>query len=303
MFLIKGPSATILYTGDFRIHLSETRRIRSLFSLNGKLIHNIDSCYVDTTFCLPIAFHLPSRNECLNAIISLCSDWFSRSQNGVVQIECKSRYGLEFVMVSLAKHFKCKVQVKPEQFAQYQYLDNVRKYLTVDSEEDNKTKIRFCTKFPSRIMGNENAEENVLKIIPTVMYFTKRSNISPQEMFECVEEKKVRVCYSSHSSFEEVIEFLRLISPRNVYPNVIPADSKLFTNLQDVKQLLVSYLYLNDDDKPLSAEEVNSLPLPSSRMSFKKNKRKRSHSIDKESLPLLASPPLSDENTPTPTIS
>lgn len=50
-FLFQGSNGTVLYTGDFRLAKGEVSRMELLHS--GGRVKDIQSVYLDTTFCDP----------------------------------------------------------------------------------------------------------------------------------------------------------------------------------------------------------------------------------------------------------
>ena len=239
MFLIDGESGTVLYTGDFRLHVGQTKKLQSLFTVTGAK-YTFDSVYVDTTFFTEKAVTIPSRETCLDMIIKTTSNWIQREgAKRIVHIFSRSNYGYEFLMITLSKYFKTKVHVTTSQFQRYRYVPSIRECLTTDTNTD----IHFCQH------GDRNADRHdmpcsmhfdavpdVLQIIPSVMYFTRGNKVTPTQMTVCENETTIRMCYSSHSSYEEIVDFLTALNPKHIYPNVKPNDKY---SLEEVKQKLV----------------------------------------------------------------
>ena len=130
-------------------------------------------------------------------------------------------------MLALAKHFNCKIHVTAAQYHRYRFVPDIVNILTRNAQSTN---IHFCQqdsnfgRFDRALLpcGKElNFLPNVLQIIPSVMYFTK-SRVTPKEMVVCESETLVRVCYSSHSSYEEIVDFLSALKPDFIYPSVRP---------------------------------------------------------------------------------
>ena len=71
------------------------------------------SIYVDTTFCIPKAFYIPSRKQCEDGVISLVNSHFQEyGPNGHVWIESRTKYGHETLLKELSIHMKMKVSFK-----------------------------------------------------------------------------------------------------------------------------------------------------------------------------------------------
>ena len=78
-----------------------------------------------------------------------------------------------------------------------------------------------------RIAGNRQFGINTLRIQPSAMYFTRPEGGRAAQLVETSEPSGVvRVCYSTHSSYEGIIDFMRTIRPENISANVCPKDCK-----------------------------------------------------------------------------
>ncbi|XP_019648265.2 protein artemis isoform X4 [Ailuropoda melanoleuca] len=108
MFLFQGNNGTVLYTGDFRLAKGEAARMELLHS--GGRVKDIQSVYLDTTFCDPKFYQIPSREECLSGIVELVRSWITRSPYHVVWLNCKAAYGYEYLFTNLSEEFG--VQIK-----------------------------------------------------------------------------------------------------------------------------------------------------------------------------------------------
>ena len=240
MFLIEGSRGTILYTGDFRLHVGDTKRIRTLFSECSHRLHEIRSVYVDTTFAIPEAFRIPSRKESMEIILELAEKWFAAGSTGpqkVVHVFSRTNYGYEFLMKALATHFSTKIHATNSQIDRYKHVESVKNILT----SDPSVKIHFCRSVMDKklmpCLKSFGEKPNVLQIIPSVMFFTKKYRVRPADLLVSEDETTMRVCYSTHSSFEEVVDFLKEIQPSHIFANVIP-NSNNFTTLDQVNQML-----------------------------------------------------------------
>lgn len=69
----------------------------------------IDSMYVDTTFCIPEAFYIPSRDDCLSATASLVVAWLRRSPHHYVHVSSRTKYGHEPLLSHLAREAETQV--------------------------------------------------------------------------------------------------------------------------------------------------------------------------------------------------
>lgn len=84
-----------------------TIHIKLLFSIFSP--KPLKSIYIDTTFCNEKCLYIPSREECLNEIVSIVEPWLSKGPNYIVYILCPYELAYEFVFVELYKRFGLKV--------------------------------------------------------------------------------------------------------------------------------------------------------------------------------------------------
>ena len=70
----------------------------------------IQSVYIDTTFCVPQAMFIPSRDDTTNAAVSLIDDWLSRSHGShIVHLQYRADLGYENLFVRFSLEFNMKV--------------------------------------------------------------------------------------------------------------------------------------------------------------------------------------------------
>ncbi|XP_047610649.1 protein artemis isoform X1 [Phacochoerus africanus] len=235
MFLFQGNNGTVLYTGDFRLAKGEAARMELLHS--GGSVKDIQSVYLDTTFCHPKYYQIPSREECLRGILELVRSWITRSPYHVVWLNCKAAYGYEYLFTNLSEEFG--VQVHVNKLDMFRNMPDILHHLTTD----RGTQIHACrhpkaeeyfhwSKLPCGITSKNRIPLHIISIKPSTMWFgerTRKTNVIVR-----TGESSYRACFSFHSSYSEIKDFLSYVSPVNVYPNVIP----LGTTLEKVKEIL-----------------------------------------------------------------
>ncbi|XP_065777226.1 protein artemis isoform X1 [Muntiacus reevesi] len=235
MFLFQGNNGTVLYTGDFRLAKGEAARMELLHS--GGRVKDIQSVYLDTTFCDPKYYQIPSREECLRGIVELVRSWISRSPYHVVWLNCKAAYGYEYLFTNLSEEFGLQVHV--DKLDMFRNMPDILHHLTTDRD----TQIHACrhpkaeeyfqwNKLPCGITSKNRIPLHTISIKPSTMWFgerTRKTNIIVR-----TGESSYRACFSFHSSYSEIKDFLSYICPVNVYPNVIP----LGTTIDKVKEIL-----------------------------------------------------------------
>nr|XP_045730327.1 protein artemis isoform X2 [Mirounga angustirostris] len=191
MFLFQGNNGTVLYTGDFRLAKGEASRMELLHS--GGRVKDIQSVYLDTTFCDPKFYQIPSREECLSGVVELVRSWITRSPYHVVWLNCKAAYGFMWT------NWTC--------------LETCRTFFIISQ----------------RTVG--------LRSMPVAIRRTGESSY--------------RACFSFHSSYSEIKDFLSYICPVNVYPNVIPIGTTMDKVVEILKPLCRSSQSTEPKYKPL----------------------------------------------------
>ena len=75
-------------------------------------VKDIQSVYIDTTFCVPQAMFIPSREDTTNAAVDLIDDWLSRSHGDhIVHLRYRADIGYENLFVRFSLEFNMKVSV------------------------------------------------------------------------------------------------------------------------------------------------------------------------------------------------
>ncbi|XP_027495431.1 protein artemis isoform X2 [Corapipo altera] len=242
MFLFEGENGTVLYTGDFRLAKGEAARMELLHS--GTRVKDIQSVYLDTTFCDPKFYHIPSREECLNGILELVRSWTSLSRCHVVWLNCKAAYGYEYLFVNLSEELGIKVHTnKPDMFRN---MPEILCHLTTDRH----TQIHACrhpwdddcfrgNRLPCGLTCQNGTPLHIISIKPSTIWFGER--IKKTNVIVRTGERTYRACFSFHSSYSEIKDFLSYICPVNVYPNVLPLGGTEEKVMEILKPLCRSY--------------------------------------------------------------
>ncbi|KAM4678638.1 protein artemis [Discoglossus pictus] len=223
MFLFQGESGTVLYTGDFRLAKGEVARMELLHS--GNRVKDIDRVYLDTTFCDPKFYQIPSREECLIGILELVRSWVTLSPNHVVWLNCKAAYGYEYLFTNLSEEFGTKVHVN--KLDMFRNMPEILYHVTTD----RRTQIHACrhplgeeflkgARLPCGMYSHDGVPLRVISIKPSTMWFGERTRKT--SVIVRTGESSYRACFSFHSSYSEIKDFLSYIQPVSVYPNVIP---------------------------------------------------------------------------------
>ncbi|KAJ0047476.1 hypothetical protein NL108_000864, partial [Boleophthalmus pectinirostris] len=228
MFLFEGCQGNVLYTGDFRLAIGDASRIEYLHS--GSRVKEIQSVYVDSTFYDPRYYQIPSRDVCLNGILELVGNWISQSPYHVVWLNCKAAYGYEYLFTNLGEEFKTQIHIN--NLAMFKKMPEILNYVTTDT----KTQIHACrhpkdeeffqgNRLPCGCTAADGTPLQIISIKPSTIWFGERSKKT--NVIIKTGASSFRACFSFHSSYSEIKEFLLYLKPINIYPNVIPIGKTL----------------------------------------------------------------------------
>ncbi|KAI4538037.1 hypothetical protein MG293_011440, partial [Ovis ammon polii] len=212
-FLFQGNNGTVLYTGDFRLAKGEAARMELLHS--GGRVKDIQSVYLDTTFCDPKYYQIPSR-VCLPG----AQLYFLRGcPYHVVWLNCKAAYGYEYLFTNLSEEFGLQV---PDDFL-FCCSELPSSHLLLSSpsswplpsipqtENHNRWTQSLIqeyfqwNKLPCGITSKNKIPLHTISIKPSTMWFGERT-------------RKTNII---------IKDFLSYICPVNVYPNVIPLGTTM----------------------------------------------------------------------------
>ncbi|KAF1372185.1 hypothetical protein PFLUV_G00262550 [Perca fluviatilis] len=235
MFLFEGSRGNVLYTGDFRLAAGDVSRIEHLHS--GSRVKDIQSVYLDSTFYDPRFYQIPTREVCLNGISELVGSWISKSSYHVVWLNCKAAYGYEYLFTNLGEEFNTQIHVK--NLAMFKKMPEILNYVTTD----RRTQIHACrhprdeeffqgSRLPCGCTASDGTPLSIISIKPSTMWFGER--MKKTNVIIKTGASSFRACFSFHSSYSEIKNFLSYLQPVNIYPSVIPIGR----TLTEVTQML-----------------------------------------------------------------
>ncbi|XP_035216889.1 probable cyclin-dependent serine/threonine-protein kinase DDB_G0292550 isoform X2 [Stegodyphus dumicola] len=207
MILIEGNNGRILYTGDFRLPIGGSARLLNMHEADGSL-KRLDSLYIDTTFCNKNSQYIPTREECLDAIISLVQPWIRRGPNYIVHFFCPAQYAYEFVFVELFKKFRVKTHVTEERERKYAGIKEIENAVTSIS---NEAQIHACI------------YEKTWKDRKPVYYFTSPCGYCTDDLKPILDLLSFIPCNSEES--EEVTSLSPLGLLKTVSENQLSAET------------------------------------------------------------------------------
>ncbi|XP_076362278.1 uncharacterized protein LOC143253048 isoform X3 [Tachypleus tridentatus] len=233
MIFLEGMNGTVLYTGDFRWGVGDAARYSALYHSFSQ-VKDIQSIYVDTTFCFPEAMYIPSRDESFEAVKSLVQWWLNNDTNRIIYFRCSAQFGYEYIFIKLYQALNMKVHVNHHTLANYSGIPEIEEALTINHKstklhacyrrckvkEDIKTSMSYL---PCCYQSTGYSHMEVLTIKLCAMWYAH--HVALQNIKYKVGQTFYRVCYSMHSSLSEIQDLIRHLKPVNVYPNVVPKGS------------------------------------------------------------------------------
>ncbi|KAM4712293.1 protein artemis [Anableps anableps] len=235
MFLFEGRHGNVLYTGDFRLAAGDASRMEHLHS--GSRVKDIRSVYLDSTFYDPRFYQIPSREVCLKGISELIGNWISQSSYHVVWLNCKAAYGYEYLFTNLGDEFGTQIHVNS--LAMFKKMPEILSYVTTD----RRTQIHACrhprddeffqgNRLPCGCTAADGTPLRIISIKPSTMWFGERTKKT--SIIIKTGSSSYRACFSFHSSYSEIKDFLSYLQPVNIFPSVVPIGR----TLADVTQML-----------------------------------------------------------------
>lgn len=190
----------------------------------------IDICFLDNTYLEPEFADIPSRREALSEIIQLIECKKKKNSKLIFSIILRN-LGKENMLVEIAQHFKTRILISTERYQRYidvLKLDetNFTTKLTndtliyVEDEHLNSFKI--------------SKDKTIIRIKPTALEYvsSKRLKSLPViiEVYSESSSKYYNVPYTDHSSYNELIEFVKKLRPKRVIPIVPDLEENKICN-------------------------------------------------------------------------
>lgn len=227
MFLFEKMDKLILYTGDFRINPRDYSKLKSLhylrdFNLFPKKLAKV---YLDTTFLDRKFVSFPTRKESINVMCKVVKERLEESPRNVVVLECSALYGSEFLYMELSKSLNIPIHVKDIVYESYCRIPDLARHIT---NNPWTTRIHACMgKFDHSGLKcrKDILEEDILTIVPSVMKW-KDKDTSVVGEWDSDRDRTFNVCYSTHSSFDELEKFILYFEPEEIYPCVESEETK-----------------------------------------------------------------------------
>jgi len=259
-------SKRILYTGDFRFDNLLGKPLTSLQALHsGTDPLHIDEMYLDTTFCTNDYNSFPTRQVAEENIWRICEEWVKKNKRTkknqpkfLVLFHLPARYGYEtmFHKIYQRSGYEWRVHVPSTKFSEYLCSSSLED--CTDPDPNIAPYIHAC---PSLSCQKSVEPLAVCTIRPSAMFFTQTRMAEIKEDSGMVGVSKgkdsYRVCYSTHSSLEELEIFVKHFSPDQITPCAIPPGS----SKEEVGRILATFLESSttEDDCVQKKESVTKI--------------------------------------------
>uniref|UniRef100_A0A182WW49 Protein artemis n=1 Tax=Anopheles quadriannulatus TaxID=34691 RepID=A0A182WW49_ANOQN len=208
MFYFETKTVRLLYTGDFRLSPASLTAI-ARYRVRPTIVY-LDSTFLDRRYA-----YFPPRQASMDRIVELCSRWLAQDRRNVVALWPPASYGSEELFCQLAGRLHQRIHVYAAQREPYNHFAALDEVFTDDAAG---ARIHACR---GKTLQHEGAcraakpEEKHPDFVMTIRPTARRwCNLRPGEPFWQQGSGNLwYVCYSSHASSTELVEFLRSLQP------------------------------------------------------------------------------------------
>lgn len=188
-----------------------------------------------------------------------------------------ARYGYEYLLLELSKKLNEKIHIhEHDVYEEYSLISSLDACVTTNSQA-----ARIFLR-PTYLKVNQikpDERENFLNLQLSAMFW---ANWNGGSFVQKTDRNSYRVCYATHSSYNEIRDFLLYLKPRKVYLNVLPADCE--ERLQMLQQLnLIQQHYFKTQDEEVSKAATS---ITKTKFSFTRIRSiSNSQQVDKQTKP------------------
>lgn len=199
---------------------------------------NLDCIYLDSTFLSADYMHFPKQRESINIITKLAEDWLAKNPKNVVVLRPPAAYGYEFLLMELSKYFGTKIHVQNSTFKDYLYIPQFDSYIS--NNRFHCGRIHLCSTNPVQwqlfecpcMPGLDKCHICIIR--PTAMKW-RNLNATDQYYEKYNEFDNIySVCYSNHSSLNEIKFLINYLRPKMIKLNVIPKNVRQQQSMYDI---------------------------------------------------------------------
>ncbi|XP_064081497.1 DNA cross-link repair 1A protein-like isoform X2 [Macrobrachium nipponense] len=219
MFLFRlTTGTTILHVGDFRAH-------PKMESYPVFWECNIDTLYLDTTYCNP-AYNFPSQDEIIEKCVNIATAHITKNPKSFIAVGSYT-IGKERVFRAIACELDCRIWASSEKQRILRCIEDeeITSRLTSDKFSARVHVIRMNEIHPKTlsdyVVSMAPKYNEVIAIRPTGWEHSENngvlSDVSPKKFGGVY---IYGIPYSEHSSYNELQRFVKYIRPKKIIPTV-----------------------------------------------------------------------------------
>jgi DNA cross-link repair 1B protein len=225
MFLFEGFFGHILATGDFRY--SPEMFVDAPFSNK-----EIEICYLDNTYFHKEFANIPDRDFSLKEIIGIIETKRAGSNQVLIKMYLK-KLGKENLLVDLSNYYRIPIVVSRTRYRRcvdvlelgpdhFQTKFDAETFIFVqdldDHAESDEEKNKAITNYKEFVQN-----KTIIHIHPSALLVSSKRPVSLKDLIEYnakSNENVFQVPYSDHSSYKEIVEFVKRLKPKRIIPIV-----------------------------------------------------------------------------------
>ncbi|CAF0742771.1 unnamed protein product [Didymodactylos carnosus] len=184
MIFIEGPNGNVLFTGDFRLYIGQSKRLVQLHQRrcsdekgndDNYVLKPIDKLYIDMTFFRPDILYIPTREIACDALILFIKSILANSSTiSNIYFKTSARTGYEQCYRQMYDELKMKIHVEQSQFDFYACLPSIQECLTTDPFN---TRLHACrtsaSNFAQPCAFFKNCEKPI-RVLLSIMWFAEQ---------------------------------------------------------------------------------------------------------------------------------
>lgn len=227
MLMFVGSFGSVVHTGDFRYHPNMLVALSKL--------QQIDRIYLDNTFLDKTceAHDLLLEEEAIDCIEFIVN----KHRTNTVVLVAIDQVGKEILLCLLALRFKTRIYLPPPRWETLSMLDLTAEQMACFTNDVASTRFRVCSRNQMTIRNVQQQnfqfpDHQTIGIRPSGYASTDSIDSSSSSKNQLI----YRVKYSSHSSRNELLTFLRALKPKRLTATSVTAPS----SIQELHQAMLS---------------------------------------------------------------
>lgn len=209
----------------FRLQLKDLKKIVGLKDTTNQCIQ-LNTAYIDSTFFSKDYQEFPTQFESIALINDLIKVWLAKGHNFKISLRTSARYGYEILFKAIFDHFHERIHVNDIEIEKYKFIPELDHCFTSNAAE---SRIHACyttmKKNQLTLCCDPNGDSKYIRVIkPSAMIWRNWKKYCPSSSTDVddASQQFIRVCYSNHSSYNEIKDLLLYLRPHRVQLNVLP---------------------------------------------------------------------------------